>query len=198
MSMIGDYMTHYDSPEVPLNPDGAAFSLDFPSTKNLGSTIIMQDLPSYDYAIYLTNTVKFHISQAYHLFNEQRFMQGLSSLYDQGPQPLDAKNRLWYVQYFIIIAFGKALLARDLSAKSTPSGGEYFSRAMELFPDVYGLYQEPILSIEICCGMALYLQSVDHRNSAYVYVSSSSTMIHAIPALTNALSNSWALVCAWP
>lgn len=130
----------------------------------------MESLPSLDYALYLTNTVKFHIAQTYHLFEESRFMQGLFSLYNDGPQPLNPKNRMWYVQYFLIMALGKALLTRGMSKAGSP-GSEYFMRAMELFPDANGLYQDPILSIEVCCGLALYLQAVDHRNSAYVYVS---------------------------
>ncbi|CAI6099132.1 unnamed protein product, partial [Clonostachys chloroleuca] len=41
---------------------------------------------------------------------------------------------------------------------------------MEMFPDVDGLYRDIVLAIEICCGLALYLQSIDHRNSAYTYL----------------------------
>ncbi|KAH6980711.1 fungal-specific transcription factor domain-containing protein [Ilyonectria sp. MPI-CAGE-AT-0026] len=169
MSMIGKHLGQHQSPEVPLNTDGAAFTLEFPSRTHPGMTITMQDLPSRDYAIYLLNTVKFHVCQTYHLFDEPSFMQAFSNLYSEGPQPLNPKNRLWYVQYFIIMAFGKALLMRG-SSRANPYGSEYLSRAMELLPDVNGLYEDPIISVEICCGLSLYLQSVDHRNSAYVYL----------------------------
>lgn len=168
--MIRQHLDQHESPTVPLNADGAAFPIEFPSMKHLGATVSMEKLPSCDYALYLTNTVKFHISQTYHIFEEQTFTQGLFALYNDGPRPLCAKNRLWYVQYFLIMALGKALLGKGL-VKINPPGCEYLVRAMELFPDVNGLYQDPILSIEICCGLALYLQSVDHRNSAYTYVS---------------------------
>ncbi|CAH0052334.1 unnamed protein product [Clonostachys solani] len=169
MGMIREYLNQDESPLVPLNTDGQALPLEFPSEKQLGGTILMDNLPSLDYAIYLTNTVKFHISQTYHLFDEHSFLNGLFSLYNDGPRPLNGKTRLWYVQYFIIMAFGKALLVRGQSA-SNPPGGGYFMRAMEIFPDVDGLYQDAILAIEICCGLALYLQSIDHRNSAYTYL----------------------------
>ncbi|KAK7224652.1 hypothetical protein V2G26_012655 [Clonostachys chloroleuca] len=36
--------------------------------------------------------------------------------------------------------------------------------------NVDGLYRDIVLAIEICCGLALYLQSIDHRNSAYTYL----------------------------
>lgn len=69
MSMIREYLNQDVSPLVPLNTDGQALPLEFPGEKQLGGTISMDNLPSLDYAIYLTNTVKFHISQTYHLTN---------------------------------------------------------------------------------------------------------------------------------
>ncbi|KAM0198623.1 hypothetical protein ACHAQI_012295, partial [Fusarium lateritium] len=169
MGLIRQYVDQEASPEVPLNHDGAAFNIDLPSMKQSDVVISMESLPSLDYALYLTNTVKFHIVQTYHLFDEQRFMQSLMSLYNDGPPPLSAENRMWYVQYFLVMALGKGLLTRGMSKAGLP-GGDYFMRAMELFPNANGLYQDPILSIEVCCGLALYLQAVDHRNSAYLYL----------------------------
>ncbi|CCT66548.1 related to positive activator of transcription [Fusarium fujikuroi IMI 58289] len=147
MGMIREYVGHELSPEVPLNHDGVAFNIELPSKKQTDLVVNIEGLPSLDYALYLTNTVKFHIVQTYHLFDEQKFMPALHSLYNDGPLLVTAGNRMWYVQYFLIMAL-----------------------AMELFPDTYGLYIDPILSIEVCCGLALYLQAVDHRNSAYVYL----------------------------
>lgn len=171
MGMIKQHLNHNLSPDVPLNVDGAAFPIQFPSTGRLGLSISMEGLPSLDYALYLTNTVKFHVGQTYHLFHEQTFMQKLFALYKDGPEPLNATNRMWFVQFFLVMALGMALLARGVSTTSPP-GRDYFIRAVDLFPDINGLYQDTITSVEVCCGLALYLQSVDHRNSAYVYVSS--------------------------
>ncbi|KAL6884752.1 fungal-specific transcription factor domain-containing protein [Trichoderma evansii] len=168
MGMIRQYVDQEVSSEVPLNHDGAAFSIELPSMKHSDAAINRETLPSLDYALYLTNTVKFHVAQTYHLFDEQRFMQNLLYIYTDSP-PLSAENRMWYVQYFLVMALGKGLLTRGMSKAGSP-GSEYFMKAMELFPDANGLYQEPILSIEVCCGLALYLQAVDHRNSAYLYL----------------------------
>ncbi|KAM0279868.1 hypothetical protein ACHAO9_011494 [Fusarium lateritium] len=169
MGMIRQYVDQEASPEVPLNHDGAAFNLELPSMKQSDVAISMESLPSLDYALYLTNTVKFHIVQTYHLFDEEHFMKSLMSLYNDGPPPLSAENRMRYVQYFLVMALGKGLLTRGMSKAGLP-GGDYFMRAMELFPNANDLYQDPILSIEVCCGIALYLQAVDHRNSAYLYL----------------------------
>ncbi|KAG5770177.1 hypothetical protein H9Q72_002842, partial [Fusarium xylarioides] len=169
MLMQFQYVGHAISPEVPLNHDGVAFNIELPSMKQTDLAVNIEGLPSLDYALYLTNTVKFHIVQTYHLFDEQKFMPALHSLYTDGPPPVTAGNRMWYVQYFLVMALSKGLLTRGMSKAGSP-GSEYFMKAMELFPDTYGLYIDPILSIEVCCGLALYLQAVDHRNSAYVYL----------------------------
>lgn len=188
MSMIRKHLSNHDSPNVPLNVDGAALPLEFPNMRHGETPISMHDMPTLDYAIYLTNTVKFHISQTYHIFDEASFMAGLLSLYNDGPQRVTPQNRLWYVLYLIIMGFGKALLI-GRGQDAAPAGSEYIMRALELLPDVNGLYQDPLLSVEICCGLALYLQSVDHRNSAYVYVSlpddrliGSFKCLHELPA----------------
>ncbi|KAF5622700.1 transcriptional regulatory [Fusarium tjaetaba] len=127
MGMIREYVGHELSPEVPLNHDGVAFNIELPSMRQNNLVVNIEGLPSLDYALYLTNTVKFHIVQTYHLFDEHKFMPALHSLYSDGPQLVTAANRMWYVQYFLIMAL-------------------------------------------VCCGLALYLQAVDHRNSAYVYL----------------------------
>lgn len=168
--MIRGYLDHHSSPEVPLNTDGNAYQMEWPSTK-APQQVSVDALPTLDYAIYLTNTVKFHIGQIYHLFDEQTFMQGLHEFFRNGFDVSSPRNRLWYIQFLVIMAFGKAFLAKNRRG-TTPPGSDYFLRAMELLPDAHGLYADPILSVEICCSIALYLQSIDHRNSAYIYVSS--------------------------
>lgn len=184
MSMIRQCLSDHASPDIPLHVDGAALPLEFPNMRQTIASISMQDMPTMDYAIYLANTVKFHISQTHHIFDETSFMSGLLSLYNDGPQPITPHNRLWYVQYLLIVGLGKALLV-GRGQGDAPAGSECVMRAIELLPDVSGLYQDPLLAVEIFCGLALYLQSIDHRNSAYVYVSpcsASSLLFRCRPA----------------
>lgn len=161
---------------MPRNVDGVAFPLDLPTVKLDEKSIDPNSLPPLDYAIYLTNTVKFHIGQTYHLMDEKVFMAKLYSLYDGTDQGGMSSHRLWLSQFFIIMALGKALLHRGYS-KSCPFGKDYFLRGMEFLPDVGGLQADPVLAIEVCCAVALYLQSVDHRNSAFIYVSRSTFVV---------------------
>jgi proline utilization trans-activator len=169
MRLIKDHLKHSESPEVPLNQDGQALSAEWPSGRANGP-LSMDQIPSLDYAMYLINTVKFHLGQLYHLFHEKTFMDGLYEFYDRGPQiePLPGRH-LWFVHFLLIMGFGQALLSGSVGKR--PGGSELISRAVELLPNSFGLYQDPILSIEILCCLALYLQSIDHRNSAFLYVS---------------------------
>lgn len=169
MRLIKDHLKHPDSPEVPLNPDGRALSVEGPSVRASGP-LSMDQIPSLDFAMYLTNTVRFHLGQLYHLFHEKTFMDGLHEFYDRGPQaePLPG-GHLWFVHFLLIMGFGQALLSGSMGNR--PGGSELISRAIELLPNSFGLYQDPILSIEMLCCLALYLQSIDHRNSAFLYVS---------------------------
>ncbi|KAF6798770.1 hypothetical protein CSOJ01_12659 [Colletotrichum sojae] len=169
LNLIQGHLGQHESPEVPLNVDAQAFKLDWPSCRDFAPRPAT-DIPSLDYALYLTNTVKFHLGQTYHLFDEDSFMEGLYEFYRNGPKmEATADARLWYIQFLLVMAFGKALLVPGTPDQSPPSSG-LVTRALELLPDSHGLYQDPILSVEVLCCLALYLQSIDHRNSAYTYI----------------------------
>lgn len=163
---IKNYLNEPDSPEAPLYVDGNAYDFDWSLTGN--GALIKQELPSFDHALYLMNTVKFHMAQLYHLFDETIFTEHLRQLYGPSP-PETAEFGLWYIQYLLVIALGKTFLVQR-TARDPPPGAIFFARAMKLLPDIKGLYEDTLMSIEILCGISLYLQCIDHRNSAYVYV----------------------------
>ncbi|CAG8113139.1 unnamed protein product [Penicillium salamii] len=167
--LIVDIQEHFNQPsipDIPLNVDGNAYAFDWSNEGDIPFT--KAELPSLDYAIYLTNTVQFHIAQLYHLFDQKQFMNGLYQFYESSvPEP--PQSKLWYIQYLLIIAFGKTFLMQK-SADGIPPGAVFFARAMKLMPGIPGLYDDPLLSVEILCAAALYLQCLDHRNSAYVYL----------------------------
>ncbi|KAJ5499316.1 hypothetical protein N7453_008367 [Penicillium expansum] len=163
---IQQHFNHPSIPEIPLHVDGNAYMFNL---SDAGDTPFTKaELPSLDYALYLMNTVQFHIAQLYHLFDQKSFMDGLYQFYDcTVPEP--PRSKLWYIQYLLIISFGKSFLMQK-TAKEPPSGVVFFARAIKLLPDIQGLYDDPLLSMEILCAASLYLQCLDHRNLAYVYL----------------------------
>jgi proline utilization trans-activator len=175
--LLRSHLNIHDRNKPITSVDAQAFTLDWPSVR--GSMLQQKaDIPSRDYAIYLTNTVKFHLGQTYHLFEESSFLAGVHEYYScSTPSDPTDQTRLWHVQFLLVMALGQALLAPVTSGKS-PASNNLVARALELLPDAHGLYRDPIISIELLCCLSLYLQSIDHRNSAYLYVQSSQNLHH--------------------
>ncbi|KAI0539141.1 fungal-specific transcription factor domain-containing protein [Xylaria digitata] len=167
-TLIKNHLKNPGLVKVPLNPEGQASVLEWPSTGTV-SPLRLNALPSLDFALYLTNTVKFHLGQLYHLFHEETFIAGVRNFYERGPytEPLP-ETRLWYAHFLLIMAFGHALLSGYIGRR--PAGSELVSRAIELMPDAFALNQNPVLAAEVLCCLALYLQSIDHKGSAFLYV----------------------------
>lgn len=164
---IKDHLGEPKSPGILISFDASAYELEWGNCREpaLSDT---SGLPSVDYAIYLTNTVIFHIGHLFYLFDEAGFIRELYEFHEK-PSEKVRTSKMWYIQYLLILAFGKAFLERP--AKSTaPPGSKYFIQAMNLLPNTEAMYREPILAIEILCMVSLYLQSVDMRRSAYSYV----------------------------
>ena len=126
-------------------------------------------LPSLDYALYLFETVKFHLGQSYRFFDEDKFLENLHEFYHGDPVRMVTESRLWFIQYLLVLSFGTAFLCRTKSDE--PPGSVFFVRAMSLMPDHASLWKDSLLGIEVLAMTGLYLYSIDQRESAYIYVS---------------------------
>ena len=129
-------------------------------------------LPSLDYALYLFDTVKFHLGQSYRFFDEEQFVQNLNEFYHGDPIRMASEQRLWFIQYLLVLSFGSAFLSRTKSDDAP--GSHFFLRAMSLMPNHSSLWKDSLLAIEVLAMVGLYLYSIDQRESAYIYVSTSS------------------------
>ena len=124
------------------------------------------EMPSREYAKYLSETVLFHLGDVYHVFDKESFMEMLNTYYDRN-QPL---KDLWHVQLLLVIAFGKLFLRRGASSLGPPGAAD-FIRALRLQPDVLDLWDDSVLRAEILCLISLYLNTADMRPTAYTFVS---------------------------
>ncbi|USP74748.1 Zn(II)2Cys6 transcription factor [Curvularia clavata] len=147
--------------------DGSAYDLPWDGTRSVLETNAPV-IPSIDYAIFLVNAVKFHCGQLVHLFDEEEFNAKMYAFYGNA-EPNKPQEGLWYVQFLLIIAFGRTLVQRKHRA-SKPPGADFFVHALQLLPDTSRLCREPLLASEILCGIALYLQALDSRNAAHVTI----------------------------
>lgn len=127
-------------------------------------------LPSLDYSEYLINAVKFHCGQIFHLFDDTDFHQRLQQFYAEPDRNVAReKAGLWYIHFLLILAFGKIFVMKKPVGRR-PCGAEFFLKAMQILPPAHALCHDPVVATEMLCCIALYLQSVDHRNAAHIFV----------------------------
>lgn len=157
--------THDDS--ALLNNDGTAFRLRW-ETKTAVEPGDLNDLPAADYALYLYNSVKFRLGELFGIMDEASFMSHFERFHRE-PWQVATEQRLWFVEYLLILAYGKALLSHP--GRSPVPGSDFAARAMALLPDAATLHEEGMHSIEVLALVALYFQSIDMRVTAYQYVS---------------------------
>ncbi|KAK2936810.1 hypothetical protein FoTM2_000025 [Fusarium oxysporum f. sp. vasinfectum] len=124
-------------------------------------------LPSLDYAIYLFHTFKFHLGQTYRLFDEVEFVNQIRDFYSDAQSKAE-ENRLWYVKFLLILAFGTAFLSSQPLPSKEPPGAKFFVRAMGLMPDHTALWKDSLFAIEVLAMVGLYLYSIDERESAHL------------------------------
>ena len=147
--------------------DGDAYPLKWSSSLDTQSLLRMT--PPHDYAMYLFSSVKFHLSHRLYLFDEAAFGERVVAFYED-PQSTIEHCQLWYCQFLIILALGKAFL-EPTRRHAAPTGFDLFAQAISLLPPVPEMQNDPILAVEVLALVALYMYCVDLRASAYTYVS---------------------------
>ncbi|KAH7009506.1 hypothetical protein EDB80DRAFT_713441 [Ilyonectria destructans] len=168
--LLEDAACSPDTPRAPLNLDGAAFRLQWqPKTRVDASDLL--NTPSVDHALFLYNTVKFRLGELFSIVDDAQFLRLFDEFHKQPLQVAQA-NVLWFVEYLIILAFGKAFTSYPDQKAAAPSGSELASRALSLLPDVAFLQEvrPAMLAIEVFTLIALYFQSIDMRSPAYHYI----------------------------
>ncbi|OJI96044.1 hypothetical protein ASPVEDRAFT_35372 [Aspergillus versicolor CBS 583.65] len=160
---------HLESPyKVPSSLDKEVYPLRWRSAPAEDPPDI-SGLPSIDDALYLFNTVKHHLDQHYRFFDEESFTARLQEFYSGNSLQKATENRLWFVHFLLVLAFGNAFLLRSRNTKDAP-GSKFFLRAMSLMPDYTNLWTDGLLAVEVLALTGLYLYSIDHRESAHVYI----------------------------
>jgi proline utilization trans-activator len=164
-------LTHQQVNKTPLPAqsllfDGAVYDINWDDPPGPTTTPM---LPTLYHAIYLINSVKFNCGQIFHLVEEEDFMQSCHKFY-ASPTPDLSSAGLWYVHFCLVIALGKALLARPQRGSALPCGHDFFISVFRRIPNQGALIKQPLVSIEILCCAALYLQSIDRRLYANILV----------------------------
>ncbi|KAJ5488595.1 hypothetical protein N7539_003485 [Penicillium diatomitis] len=167
LRLIGRCMPESNCPPDPWHLDGMAFKLQWTP---LPPDVIpdVTNLPPLDYALFLFNTVKYHCGFLSFMIDEDSYLKDLHEFY-RNPSAKATSARYWYVEYLLVLAFGKAFLSQK-STSGAPPGHQYASRAMALLPDLSGMDQDPLTCIQALSLGAVYLQSIDMRRAAFHHI----------------------------
>lgn len=155
-------------PHSILHYEGSTYDIGWSGERTLHDQPLMPVLPPTDFAMHLINTVKFHCNHLFHLFDESSFMLNFNQ-FQSGVQELATQDDMWLLHYMLVLALGKAL--KFQSNKNRPAGADLFTYAMKMLPAMMYLTSKPLESAEVLCCIALYLQCIEMRISAYNYVS---------------------------
>lgn len=179
LALLGEQVPEANNrPPDPWHMDGTLFTLKWRPLP-VDETPDLAGLPPMDHGLYLIHTAHFYFGPLFYIIDEVAFIRSLHEFYTN-PEERVASMRLWFAQYLLIIAFGKAFLAPNRLPNAPPDGYQYASRAMALMPDMSGMNPNPLQCVETLTLAAIYLQSVDMRISAFQHVRSSS-LCHNIP-----------------
>ncbi|KAI9934253.1 hypothetical protein MW887_005327 [Aspergillus wentii] len=140
LALIGKHVPGASCLPDPWHFDGSAFKMQW-KPLGLDETPDTSNLPPLDYAIFLFNTAKFYLGPIFFLIDEKEYLQNLHELYEDATAKVRS-SRLWFAQYLLILAFGKAFVVQNHSQEG-PAGYQYAIRAMALLPDLSGMNRAP-------------------------------------------------------
>ncbi|ESU15919.1 hypothetical protein FGSG_09349 [Fusarium graminearum PH-1] len=167
LALVGKHLPEANNEPPPWHLDGVAFRLQWRPLMPEEHPDI-SNLPPSDYAFFLVQTARFYLGPLASLIDETEFLQHFKELY-QDASTKASTCKLWYAQYLLMIAFGKAFLGGK-SADGSPPGHQYAARAMPLMPELAGIALDPILSAQALTLAAIYFQSIDMRVAAYQHI----------------------------
>ncbi|KAL2809371.1 hypothetical protein BJX63DRAFT_435240 [Aspergillus granulosus] len=168
LALLGEHVPETNHPPDPWNVDGTAFILKW---RPLATEEVpdLRDLPPIDYGLYLIHTVHFHFDVLFYIIDKAAFIRSLEEFYTN-PEEQVHSMRLWFAQYLLLIAFGKAFHAHNRPPNTPPDGYCYAARAMALMPDMSGMHKNPLQCIQALTLAAIYFQSVDMRVAAFQHI----------------------------
>jgi hypothetical protein len=104
-----------------------------------------------------------------HFFDPRAFTDSLTMLYRSVRTRAEQQASLWFSEFLLVLAIGR-LLDND-SVADNPPGSVYFAAAVKRLPPLYELGEAGTPAVEVLALAATYLQWVDKKHDAYLYVS---------------------------
>ncbi|KAJ5344422.1 hypothetical protein N7452_002426 [Penicillium brevicompactum] len=128
----------------------------------------LPQLPPFEFAKRLFWVQYTYIGTIFSLIIPSEFEERLDLVYNH---PLDFSNRescLVYCQALLVIAFGLMYSVNQWNGDDGPPGFKYFKHALRFLPDIHE--EGSIFFVEVLCYVAYYMQSLNRRDAAFLYV----------------------------
>jgi proline utilization trans-activator len=125
-------------------------------------------LPPYELAKRLYRAQHAYIGTIFSFLREEDFSQRLSHIYARSPSPWDREECLIYCQMLLVLAFGQMYSINQWVGNDGPPGFSYFKHALKFLPDIHE--DGSILFVEVLSYVAYYMQTLNRRDAAYLYI----------------------------
>lgn len=128
----------------------------------------LPQLPPFEFAKRLFWVQYAYIGTIFSLIQPLEFEERLDLVYHQ---PLDFSHRescLVYCQTLLVISFGLMYSVNQWIGEEGPPGFKYFKHALRFLPDIHE--EGSILFVEVLCYVAYYMQNLNRRDAAFLYV----------------------------
>ncbi|KAJ9157319.1 C6 transcription factor [Pleurostoma richardsiae] len=128
----------------------------------------MPQLPPFDFAKRLYLAQHAYIGTIFSFLDEHSFQQRVKRVYASPPDPTNRDDCLIYCQILLVFAFGQMYSVNQWTGNEGPPGFHYFKHALQFLPDARE--DGSILFAEVLSYVAYYMQTINRRDSAYLYI----------------------------
>jgi proline utilization trans-activator len=142
---------------------------DDPSSLNRSVTRALPQMPPYEFAKRLFWVQYAYIGTIFSLIQPEDFEERLNMVYHHPPDFSNRESCLVYCQVLLVIAYGLMYSVNQWSGDDGPPGFKYFKHALRFLPDIHE--EGSIFFVEVLCYVAYYMQNLNRRDAAFLYVS---------------------------
>ena len=126
------------------------------------------ELPPYEMARRLYRSQHAYIGTIFSFVRDEDFYHRLNRMYARPPDPNDREECLIYCQMLLVLAFGQHYSVNQWISNDGPPGFAYFKHALKYLPQAHE--EGSILFVEVLCYVAYYMQTLNRRDAAYIYI----------------------------
>ncbi|KAH8689332.1 fungal-specific transcription factor domain-containing protein [Talaromyces proteolyticus] len=128
----------------------------------------MPQLPPFDFAKRLYSVHHAYIGTIFSFIVDREFYERLKRVYSSPPNLHDRDDCLIFCQILLVFAFGQMYSVNQWTGNNGPPGFQYFKHALQFLPQA--VEDGSILFVEVLSYVAYYLQTINRRDSAYLYI----------------------------